>query len=156
MTRRHSSAGYSSSGWLGPEMPALLTRMSGGPSRASVAASAAAIVAGSVTSQARSIAPAISAAADLAAAASTSQIATRAPEAAKRSAIARPMPRAAPVTIATRPAEIDAVHVVLLVAIDGSAREIASSPRRPQWRPAIVGAPCTANRQRCSPIDPVP
>ena len=77
--------------------------MSGGPSRASVSVSARAIVAGSVTSAATAMAPRISLAAAVPAAASTSHNATCEPELAKRSAMARPMPRAAPVTIATRP-----------------------------------------------------
>src|SRR5579883_1605135 len=74
--------------------------MSGGPSRRSVSARAAAIEFASVTSTVLPMAPGNRPAAS--AAPSTSHRANFAPERAKRSAVASPIPRAPPVMIATR------------------------------------------------------
>ena len=81
--------------------PALLTRMSVGPRRRSASAIAAATAPASVTSMRRPMPPTASPA-SRAVRSSTSSAATFAPSAARRSAIARPMPRPAPVTSATR------------------------------------------------------
>ena len=72
------------------------------PSAFTVSATAASTAAASVTSTATALAP-ISLAVALARSMSRSQIATLAPEAMKRSATARPMPCAPPVTTALRP-----------------------------------------------------
>ncbi len=103
-TRRHWPAGSSQVGALPPVMPALLTRTSIVPCRASVAWVAARTAASSVSSTRWVLtrSPMAPAAAAIAAW-SMSQIATAAPEASMRSAIARPMPRAPPVTTAVRP-----------------------------------------------------
>jgi hypothetical protein len=102
-TLRHSSRSVSQTGLLTPAMPALLTRMSILPKAASVASRACSTPAVSVTStlKTRTLSP-ISLAVFSASAASKSQIATLAPEATKRSVMARPKPCAPPVTTATR------------------------------------------------------
>src|SRR5260221_2375176 len=106
-TWRQSAGARSQLLALPPVMPALLTRMSILPKRARVADTAASMLPSSVTSTpvpfTVSTAP-TSAIVITKAAASRSHSATFAPEARRRSAIARPMPRAAPVTTATRPA----------------------------------------------------
>src|SRR5438067_952069 len=88
--------------------PALLTRMSGTPKAARAAATAASHCSATQWSIATAAAlpPAVRIAAATTSAPSPSRSAqhTAAPSAAKRSAIARPFPLAAPVTIATRPA----------------------------------------------------
>src|SRR5215471_14430821 len=108
-TRRHTSGVSSRSGALPPVMPALLTRMSILPRSRRSAATARAIAAASVTSTTAACtrplpsasrckaAPALSSAA-----ASTSHSTTVAPDASMRLAMAKPMPRAPPVTIAAR------------------------------------------------------
>src|SRR5262249_33168709 len=100
-TRSSSASSISVTGLLTWATPALLTRMSSPPNAASVACSAASISALRATSHASAIAPLrISAAAALAASAFTSSTATRAPSRAKVSAMHRPMPEPAPVTMA--------------------------------------------------------
>ncbi len=95
---RHSSSENCSRG-LRSVMPALLTRTSTGPSRATPAATASS----SVTSNGAATAPSISAARASAASAERPLIATRAPAAASARASARPSPRVEPVTSAVRP-----------------------------------------------------
>src|SRR6478735_42240 len=103
-TLRHSSRSVSQTGLLTPAMPALLTRMSILPKAASVASRACSTPAVSVTSTLNTlVSPPTSLAVFSASAESKSQIATLAPEATKRSVMARPKPCAPPVTIATRP-----------------------------------------------------
>ena len=105
-TRRHSSGGYSHVGAFGPVIPAFATRMSMPPKRPAVAAAAASTCSTLTTSTAAvwtSPSDASSPAAVWSIAGSQSQSETRAPERKKRSAIARPMPWAPPVTTARRP-----------------------------------------------------
>ncbi len=98
--------------WANPPMPAMLHRLVIGPSSSSARATTPATAFSSVTSQrsamARPPAPAasslISAATVSMASAATSRQATAPPSAARRRAVARPMPEPAPVTSATRPA----------------------------------------------------
>ena len=92
-------------------MPALLTRMSGGPSaertRLTAARTAALSAMSTATPTARTPWRSARPAAVLAAAAaSRSQTATAAPSAARAAAIAAPMPRPAPVTIAVLPCSL--------------------------------------------------
>ena len=90
------------------ETPALLTRMSGGPSRSAISATADRTASPSVTStlQPAAVPPAavISSTTAATPAAVRSSTATLAPSSANRWAVARPMPIAAPVITATRPA----------------------------------------------------
>jgi hypothetical protein len=94
------------------EIPAFETTMSIPPYAATVPANASSTSASRVTSMASASArpfpsrPAIAPATSEAPAALMSATATCAPSAAKRCAIARPMPLAAPVTRATRPASV--------------------------------------------------
>src|SRR4051812_6088154 len=82
--------------------PALLTRIDGTPSSVVVRSSAASTCSLSLTSVTMPSAP-IASAADLQVSGLRSQIATRAPNAARPSAIPRPRPSPPPVTTATRP-----------------------------------------------------
>ena len=85
-------------------MPAQLTRMSMPPISASTAATTASTLSASATLQAHAVAAGRAAARALTASALRSRSASRAPFAANTSAIAAPMPEAAPVTTATLPA----------------------------------------------------
>src|SRR5579863_3749222 len=103
-TLRHSSRSVSHTVLLMPAMPALLTKISILPKAFRVSSRTFSTAAGSVTSTFKAMAPApISLAVFSASGRSLSQIATLAPEATKRSAIARPNPCAPPVTAAPRP-----------------------------------------------------
>src|SRR5687767_10164428 len=105
ITRRQSAGSNSQVFALPPVMPALFTRMSIFPNAATVASVAAwteARLARSTVAVCTVPGVPISAEACASAAASTSQSETRAPEARRRSAMARPMPRAPPVTTALR------------------------------------------------------
>ena len=86
--------------------PALFTSTVGGPSSAATRATAASTCSASDTSaptaSARPPAASIASTVPFAAASSRSITATARPSAASRSAVAAPIPRAAPVTIATR------------------------------------------------------
>src|SRR3954463_9451454 len=82
--------------------PALLTRIDGTPSSVVVRSSAASTCSLSLTSVTMPSVP-MASAADLQVSALRSQIATRAPNAARPSAIPRPRPSPPPVTTATRP-----------------------------------------------------
>src|SRR2546428_112452 len=100
-TSSHASGGYSQVAAFGPEIPALLIKMSMRPNAASVASRAFSTSSSLVTSAAN----AATRPCDFSAAAvfsarvkSRSQMATAAPEARKRSTIARPMPWAPPGT----------------------------------------------------------
>ncbi len=94
----------------GQATPALLTRMSIGPSRATTSATTASIAAADATSSAHAAAASspwtavISSADGRAAVAVAVGDRDPAPSSARRCAVARPMPDAAPVTRATRPA----------------------------------------------------
>ncbi len=114
-TRFHSSAVVSRMG-LNTAVPALFTNASSRPKRSRTAAAADAPVAGSATSAGMaSVASgrAIAAMAASSSAASMSSSATRHPSARKRRVAARPMPRPAPVTSATREACMVAVGVIV-------------------------------------------
>src|SRR5215831_5636327 len=101
ITRSSSSSEISVTGLLTCAVPALLTRMSSRPKAASVERTAASISAARVTSQPRASALVpISSATACAAPASTSSTQTRAPSRANVSAMHRPMPEPAPVTMA--------------------------------------------------------
>src|SRR3954447_19377978 len=103
-TLRHSSKSVSHTVLLTPAMPALLTRMSILPSAFSVSSRVFSTAARSDTSTLKAdTAGPISLAVFSANGRSWSQIATLAPEATKRSVIARPKPCAPPVTTAQRP-----------------------------------------------------
>src|SRR5215475_6440691 len=105
-TSSQASGGYSQVRTLGPAIPALLTRMSTLSNAASVASRARSTASSTVTSTAKaSIRPrAFSSTAALSESlASRSQMAIAAPESRNRSAMARPIPCAPPVTTATRP-----------------------------------------------------
>src|SRR5690349_18388712 len=103
-TLRHSSRSVSHTDLLMPAMPALLTRMSILPSAFRVSAQVFSTAARSDTSTLNAdTAGPISLAVFSANGRSWSQIATFAPDATKRSAIARPNPCAPPVTTAQRP-----------------------------------------------------
>ena len=88
--------------------PALFTRMSTGPNRSTTSPTTVSMRPGSRTSRAHAAAwpPAsrISSATAAAPSSVTSVAATSAPSSAKRWAVARPIPLAAPVTTVTRPA----------------------------------------------------
>ena len=98
-------------------MPALLTRMSTGPSSASTRRNAGSSAGRSVTSTASASAraPAACSSASTSAFFSTlrPKIATAAPACANPSAMPRPMPRLPPVTRATRPARSNAAGAVI-------------------------------------------
>ncbi len=101
------SASVVSSRLRDSDSPALLTTRSTPPKARAASAIEAATAAASVTSEATLIAtsgPPISAATFAAASPSRSATTTHAPSAARRRAIARPMPEPAPVTRATRAA----------------------------------------------------
>ncbi len=104
---RSQSAGAQSSSVDFAVKAALLTSTSMAPNRATASATEAATAASSVTEPALAAAcpPACTIAATLrpAAAASMSVTSTAAPSAARRSAVARPMPSPPPVTIAVLP-----------------------------------------------------
>jgi len=103
ITWRHASTGYLATVVLGPVMPALATRISGGASSFSVSASALATSASLVTSTAMATAPFRAEADCFARSGSRSHKATRPPPWVIFAAQARPIPRAPPVTIAVRP-----------------------------------------------------
>ena len=102
-------SGVDSTNGISTSHPALFTRMSIGPSSRSTRSAAAIASSSLVTSRATAIADApaarISAAACSAESNWISARATFAPSSASREAIARPIPCAAPVTIATLPVE---------------------------------------------------
>src|SRR6516164_250479 len=121
-TFSQSASGWSSAGWRSP-MPAPLTRTSMPPWRLATAAIAASTDASSPTSTACAEAALPSArAAGSAASPSRSRSATAAHAATKVAAVARPIPRAPPVTTATFPSRRNRVS--------GSSG-IATLPRRP-------------------------
>ena len=106
-------------------MPALLTRMWMPPSSSTTRPTAASAEAASLTSQPIPIdfassptgsLPAASAAAD----SSRSMTATEAPSSANRVAVPNPMPRAAPVTTATRPSNRPISSLLNLCGQSGS------------------------------------
>src|ERR1051326_5524623 len=105
ITRSHSASSIAVNGFLArsAKMPALLTSTSIVPNRASVAATSAATDCAEVTSVTRWIAspPAAPMRDATALPSSTSATTTLAPAAASAAAISAPMPRAAPVTMAT-------------------------------------------------------
>src|SRR5437764_7412600 len=111
IVRSHTSIGVDttsmSSATQASNAEALLSRMSRRPKRPTVSEIAARIASPSDTSTARAMPlpprASISATTAAAPAVSTSTTATAAPAAAMANAVARPMPFAAPVTIATRP-----------------------------------------------------
>src|SRR5581483_7235712 len=110
LTARVSSHAFSHASWsigAGAERPALLTRMSIGPRSARMRATSGGIAAPSArsTAYARASPPAASTSFATAStpAALRSTSARRAPASAKTYAVARPMPLAAPVMMATRP-----------------------------------------------------
>ena len=106
MTTRHSSRGYSQDGTVGPAMPALLTMTSTAPWRSTADAKTLATASASVTSTVAVLTsprPASARAVSASSVASRSQSATAAPEPSSRSAMARPIPCAPPVTTAFRP-----------------------------------------------------
>ena len=108
MTRFQSSIVHSQVLTVGPRMPAPLTRTSMPPKRSTVPARAVSTAPISDTSAvARATRPPPSRSTDAASSASPSmsQSMTLAPEASRRSATARPIPRAAPVTTAVRPSK---------------------------------------------------
>ncbi len=122
---------------LSRRTPALLTRMVGAPSSAAMRSIAACTWASSETSQptasARPPAAVICSTVSLQAASSRSMTATARPSAASRTAVAAPMPRAAPVTTATRCSVVD--MLVLLVL------EILELLRSRGLRPPATAAP---------------
>src|SRR5690349_7326111 len=105
-TRRQSS-NVTSAKWPPPGTPALLTRIVGWPSSATSRSMAAETATGSLTSAtsptARPPAEVIAATTASAPSASRSRQPTAAPSPARRIAVARPIPDAAPVTSAMRP-----------------------------------------------------
>src|SRR6266545_1686349 len=122
ITCRQASGGYSQSVWFGPVMPAFATRMSMAPSASAVAATAASTLAALETSTAlvwTVPCPDSSAAVDSTRFASRSQRETAAPDARKRSAMARPIPCAPPVTTARLPAR--SIWFMCASHADGSA-----------------------------------
>jgi hypothetical protein len=124
ITRRHCATGISQLGALPPVIPALFTRMSIRPWAASVFAVASATAISSDRSSTCAVTvPSAASAARLSSAfaGSMSQIETAAPDATMRRATASPMPRAPPVTTATRPAR--------------SSLFISLSRRRASWWP---------------------
>ena len=105
MHSNQASASTSQSRPAGPGVPALFTRIVMGPSRRAVSSTAARIPAASLTSSgiaiARPPALAISAAVSSISCCVRANTPTEAPSAARASAMARPIPRPPPVTIAT-------------------------------------------------------
>ncbi len=103
-TRPHSASETSTVWSESPPIPAEQTRTSSRPSSTSTRATASSTCCERVTSAAMASAPLPSSSAVApASSAFRSRIATRAPPARSRSAAARPIPRAPPVTSATRP-----------------------------------------------------
>ncbi len=144
--RHHSSGSTCQIGPNGPGTPALLTRRSIGPSTSSTLATACAIEPGSVTSQRTPTAwPPASRIACATTSSSTSErdsSATEAPMPARRSAIARPKPRPAPVTSATCPSRCPIARVPELSCRRASARRCACRGRaRGRNSPRIARTP---------------
>ncbi len=113
-TRSTRSQSSGATSWLCSKrrMPALFTRTSSRPASSVAAATARGAVAASPTSPARATMPAEAAApfpmastASASASSSRSTATTVAPSSTSRCAVARPMPDAAPVTMATRPSK---------------------------------------------------
>ncbi|MNI79389.1 hypothetical protein D3C73_1358440 [compost metagenome] len=103
MTLSQASGGYSQDATTGPLMPALLTKICTCPKRASVWAKAASTEASDDTSTAWRSTGSKPFSVLFQPSTARSQITTWAPATCKRRAIARPMPRMPPVTIAVWP-----------------------------------------------------
>jgi hypothetical protein len=99
IVRCHSASVYSQAGLVGPLMPAFATRVEIGPSTAVLSANAASTASSSVTSTSARWRKAGS---SRTGAQFRSQPDTWAPSSVKRRATARPIPRAAPVTMTVR------------------------------------------------------
>src|SRR3984885_6515135 len=131
MTCSHS-ARLRSSGRVWLPAPALLTRMSTGPSVSAMVANADSTDPASPVSQLMKVASPPSAPSSRAAlsprCASMSSPATRAPARANAVAVARPIPAPKPVTTASRPSR------------DHGGTTVMSPPRR-SWRPSCVAVP---------------
>src|SRR5215207_3415867 len=147
MRRENSSSEVSMIG-LPISMPALLTLTSRPPNACTVSAIAFWTSPGLVTSQLRAIAwPPIPCAACSAAAPSRSASATRAPRSANSCAMARPRPRAAPVTSARLPSSSTIVPPSLLVGHQRTCRDAADGGRRrlQRGRARVAGDLCRGN-----------
>src|SRR5581483_8311049 len=157
-----ASIGYSQVLWFGPAMPALATRISIVPKRAIVDAVAAATLEASETlATSFETGPAVLSCVSAweSSSASRSHNETAAPQAKRRLAIARPMPCAAPVTIAYRcsrsirfmfahlhgfslgwrATEKEYIHTDLLCAYSRGARHAESRSVRNLSQPARQG-----------------
>src|SRR3954470_4115898 len=138
--RSHSSSSISCSGCALFSTPALLKAMSSRPNRSTTCATAASTCSGIETSHAiTSTSPPAcfrAASVSLRATAVRSRMATRAPSAAKASAVARPMPLAAPVTRATLPVKRSGLAMITLLSDPVVLRP--SRPHQDLQRLAIV------------------
>src|SRR5580704_7204776 len=140
--QRSQSSGFISSTFdVGPAMPALLTSTSRPPSFASASANRLFTAARSETSQrVEVIAGSLVASAD-SAASSTSQVWTRAPSAAKRRAIARPMPLPPAVTSTRKPLSSRS-----MIAPQDVLGKIGRPPDRARRASATLSFSCEENK----------
>ena len=133
---RKPSTGNSATGTVGPVIPALQTSTSMPPSPSTVVAAAFSTAGQSVMSSGTAIPPTAAAVAS-AAAPSRSQIATWAPSAVNRSATARPIPDAPPVTTARRPAKRPS-DTLPTPCLPVTSHELISRGREPSQRHAAT------------------
>ncbi|MCY1225079.1 hypothetical protein D9M72_372690 [compost metagenome] len=138
----------------GPEIPALLKAMSSLPKRSSVASTIAAQSSSRLTStrwnKACPPALSISATTSLPAASAQSATTTCAPDLANNSAVARPIPAAPPVMMATLPCISDMCIPFWRIDVPGTVKAPAALPGTSSFRSGLpraggTGGPCSSS-----------